>query len=250
MKHALLSASASHRWLVCHGSVAANKGKPHEQSIWALEGTSAHALLEVCLRLDADPQDFYGKVLKKDLMPVDDGMIDGVGYALDYIKSYTADKPNAIVRIEHPVSYGASIGCSDDEAFGTSDVIISDYPHEAVALDYKHGAGKAVAVKDNTQLNLYLVGERQATGRYRRYRKVVIQPRLRGRKPVQEAPAVTDAELMKWVDKTVRPVVPIALAKDAPRVAGAHCRWCVADGNCVAQYEAIQQAASKEFKNV
>ena len=50
MKHAILSPSASHRWLVCPGSVEANIGKPWTQSVFALEGTSAHALLEVCLR--------------------------------------------------------------------------------------------------------------------------------------------------------------------------------------------------------
>lgn len=254
MKHAKLSASSSHRWLVCPGSVEANSGKKRESSIHALEGTSAHALLEVCLRTGADPQDYYGVVLGKDvdgtpLMPVDDGMIDGVGYALDYVQAYTANNPKTRVLIEHQVQYGESIGCDNDEAFGTSDIILDNYPVEVVSLDYKHGIGITVTVKDNSQLMLYLTGMRQQRGRYQRYRKVVVQPRLPKRKPVQEAPALTDKQMDQWLNKTVIPVVPVALGKDAPRVAGAHCRYCGADGNCVAQYELVMKAAQEEFKS-
>jgi len=246
MKHATLSPSASHRWLVCPGSVAANANKPFEQSVYALEGTSAHALLEVCLRLGDEPNNYLGRTLEPGHMVIDDGMADGVGYALDYIRAYMANNPQAKLYIEHPVSYGQEIGCDDDEAFGTSDVIIDNYPKECVALDYKHGVG-VVSAKRNSQLRLYLAGMRHARGRYTRYRGVIIQPRVPGRRPVQEA-TETDKELLGWLDKTVRPVVPIALANDAPRVAGEHCRYCIADGNCVAQYEAVQKAASSEFK--
>jgi hypothetical protein len=247
MKHAKLSPSASHRWLVCPGSVAANANKPFEQSSYALEGTTAHALLELCLRLGDEPTNYIGDVLDEGLMPIDDAMADGVGYALDYIKAYVADNPKAHVYVEHSVAYGKQIGCEDDEAFGTSDVIIDNYPKELVVLDYKHGIGITVSVKKNSQLRLYSAGMRHQRGRYQRYRNVVVQPRVPKRKPVQEA-SITDAELVKWLDTEVRPVVPIALAKDAPRVAGDHCRYCVADGNCAAQYEAVQQAAAKEFK--
>lgn len=248
MKHAKLSASASHRWLVCPGSVRANEHKSFEQSVFALEGTSAHALLEVCLRLGADPEDFYDWKLDKGLMPVDEGMIDGVGYALDYVRAYVANNPNTNVLVEHTVHYGETIGCTNEEAFGTSDIILDNHPVEVVSLDYKHGIGIPVAVKDNSQLSLYLTGMRQQRGRYQRYRKVVVQPRLPKRKPVQEAPAVTDAALNQWINKTVIPVVSVALGKDAPRVAGKHCRYCYADGDCQAQYELVLKAAKEEFK--
>lgn len=247
MKHAKLSPSSSHRWLVCPGSVEANANKGHGSNTHALQGTSAHALLEVCLRTGADPEDFFGKVLEKGLMEVDDDMVQGVGYALDYIRAYVENNPSTNVLIEHAVVYGPQIGCKSDEAFGTSDVILDNHPKEVVALDYKHGIGHAVSVKENSQIRLYLVGMRQ-TRRYQRYRAVVVQPRLPKRKPVQEAPAITDAQLVSWVDKVVRPVVPIALAKDAPRTAGSHCRYCAADGNCQAQYELVMQKAREEFK--
>lgn len=247
MKHAKLSPSASHRWLVCPGSVEANATKGHESNVYALEGTSAHGLLEVCLVLGADPVSYLGAVLAPGHMPVDEGMADGVGYALDWIAAYVADNPRAKVLTEHTVRYGKAIGCADDLAFGTSDVIIDNHPKELVALDYKHGIGISVSVKDNSQLLLYLAGKRQERGRYQRYRKVVVQPRVPKRKPVQEA-SVTDVALTTWLEKEVKPVVPIALGKNAPRVAGSHCRYCHADGKCPAQFEAVQRAAQKEFK--
>lgn len=248
MKHAALSPSSSHRWLVCPGSVEANASKKHTSNPYALEGTSAHALLEVCLLLGSDPADHFGEVLEKGLMPVDEGMIDGVGYALDYVKSYTANHPKTKVLIEQKMTYGKSVGATDEQGFGWADIVLDNHPVEVVAIDYKHGVGNAVSVKDNSQLLLYLLGMRQARGKYQRYRSVVVQPRLLKRKPVQEAPAITDAQLLAWANKTVRPVVPIALAGGAPRVAGAHCRYCAADGNCNAQYDLVMEAARREFK--
>ena len=248
MQHAILSPSASHRWLVCPGSVEANLGKPWTQSIHALGGTSAHALLEVCLRLGAAPEEFLGDTLEAGHTPVDEGMVDGVGYALDYVAAYTANNPKTRVLVEHTVRFGEAVGATDEEGFGTSDVILDNYPVECVVLDYKHGVGISVSVKDNSQLLLYAVGMRASRGRYQRYRKVVVQPRLARRKPVQEAPALTDAKVIHWVDTVVRPVVPLALGKGAPRVAGSHCHYCVANGNCVAQYELVMKKAQEEFK--
>lgn len=252
-KHARLSPSASHRWLACPGSVLVNSNKGFEQSFYALEGTTAHALLEVCLRTGSEPSEYFGVVLGKGLMEVDEGMVDNVGYALDYVQSYLAEHPTAKLLIEHTVYMSEELGIEadneDDEfCFGTSDIILDNFPEEVVGIDYKHGIGITVSVKNNSQIRLYLLGMRNERGRYRRYRAVVIQPRTPRRKPVQEAPAITDAQLTQWADKVVRPVIQIALSKNAPRVAGEHCRYCAADGNCDAQYEAVMRAAREEFK--
>lgn len=254
MKHAKLSPSASHRWLVCPGSVKANESKPFEQSVYAMEGTSAHALLEVCLRLDDEPQNYIGMTLEKDHHEVTAEMAAAVGYALDYVRAYMADNPKARLLIEHTVYMDTEVGLPEpgdgqyDFCFGTGDVIIDNYPKEVVNLDYKHGVGNVISVKDNSQLRLYALGMRAERGRYQRYRNVVVQPRVKGRKPVQEV-SLADKELTQWRDKVVIPVVPVALGPDAPRVAGDHCRYCHADGNCKAQYELVMEMAKKEFKS-
>ncbi len=247
MKHAVLSPSASHRWLACPGSIEANRDKPFEENKYSIEGTSAHGLLEVCLMLDDQPEGYKGMTLKKGHFPIDDDMINGVGYALDWIHGYMANNPQAKLYVEKTVYFGQALGISDDEAFGHADVIIDNRPKEIVAFDYKHGIGITVEVEDNSQLLLYLAGERQAGGKARNYRKVVAQPRARKRKPIHEA-SVNDKQLTTWLEKTVIPIVPVALGKDAPRVAGDHCQYCAKDGNCIAQYETVMAGASKEFK--
>lgn len=253
MRHSVLSPSSSHRWLICPGSVEANRGKKHTDNFYSVEGTTAHGLLEVCLRVGIDPFDLVGKLLEDGHMPVDEAMADGVGHAIDYVTAYLANNPKARVLPEYEVHYGRQIGITAEEdpedllAFGTSDLIIDNYPKEVVAVDYKHGVGIPVSIKNNSQLLMYLLGMRQERGRYQRYRKVVIQPRIPRRKPVQED-VLRDAELTGWVNRTVIPVVPVALSKNAPRVAGEHCRYCAADGNCRAQMEMVQKAAASEFK--
>lgn len=244
--HALIGPSSAHRWLNCPGSIGANKDKPWEQSAYALEGTTAHALLELCLRLHTQPDEFLGQRLEADYMPIDEDMVDAVGYALDFVAAYTADNPDTKVYIERPVYPGPLLGAKTSVIWGTPDIQLDNYPKELVTIDYKHGTGIPVSVKDNPQIKLYHLGMRAERGKYRRYRSVVIQPRLPKRRPVQEA-SLTDADLVKWADNTVRPVIPIALSDDAPRKAGDWCRYCHASGNCPAQMKETFEKAAKEF---
>ena len=50
-EHAKLSASGSKKWLNCPGSVAFEKEFPDEESEFAKEGTTAHALGELKIKL-------------------------------------------------------------------------------------------------------------------------------------------------------------------------------------------------------
>lgn len=245
MKHAFLSPSASHRWVVCPGAAKANADKPYTESEAALEGSTAHALLEVCLLLDMGPETFLGARLAKNLMLIDQEMVDGVGYALDFIASYLAEHPKARVYAEYTVYPGALLELPEDAFFGTSDVIIDNYPVECVALDYKHGTWR-VEAKGNTQLQSYHVGMKFKRGRYRRYRNVIVQPRCRGAKPIREH-SLTDAQLMQWVNDTLLPAATEALGKDPKRVPGSHCRYCYVDGRCKAQAKAATEVAMVEF---
>ena len=49
-EHALLSASAAHRWGNCPGSLAMEAGQENKSSGYADEGTAAHELAAWCLK--------------------------------------------------------------------------------------------------------------------------------------------------------------------------------------------------------
>ena len=56
--HAKLSASGSHTWLKCTGSIKAQENYPNSSSIYADQGSAAHELAEHCLFKDVNPFDY------------------------------------------------------------------------------------------------------------------------------------------------------------------------------------------------
>ena len=61
--HAQLSASGSSRWLNCPGSVHAESIYPPdgEGSEFAIEGSMAHELADLCLKKNRDAESYIGK---------------------------------------------------------------------------------------------------------------------------------------------------------------------------------------------
>lgn len=247
--HALISPSASSRWLHCAGSVAANAG-PQVQgrsNFYADEGTAAHSLLELCLKLDVPPENFLGVHIYLDYV-VTEEMADAVGHALDWLRAYLAQNPKATFHSEHWVSAGKLLVFEGESVGGTGDIFVDNAPVELVAVDYKHGAGVAVEVDGNTQTLLYLLLYywQHATRPYKQYRHIIIQPRSRHEDgPVREE-RITHAELMAFAKHVQARVKHIAKHPNE-REAGTWCRWCAAAGTCRALADYSLRAAQLEF---
>ena len=60
-EHSPLGASGSNCWLNCAGSYWAQKDIPDKSSVFAYEGTCAHALAEFCLMTGKNAQEFIGQ---------------------------------------------------------------------------------------------------------------------------------------------------------------------------------------------
>jgi len=244
--HTRLSPSGAHRWMNCPGSVDAAAGQgPGEESGYAAEGTAAHALLEVCLRTDADPIAYLDVVMYTDSTGIEwrvtEDMANAVGHALDWVRTYETLNPEAKVYIEHRVNPGSMLGREDLE--GTADVAIDNFPHEIVVMDYKHGAGKVVEVEDNEQTLMYALGMVAFIGAYpEQVRCVITQPRARHEDgPVREH-VYTRAQLKEFAKRAAK-----AAARtdeiDAPRKAGDWCKWCPDAAYCRTLTDfAIEQA--------
>jgi hypothetical protein len=248
--HTALSPSSAARWLVCAGSVRANMGDG-KSSHYAEEGTAAHALLEMCLRIGCEPEDLRGVNIHEEFH-VDDDMIEAVGQAYDYINGWLAHHPRGQVRIERRIHWGAhaALLLDKDVASGTADVTLIDTAprtRSLVMLDYKHGAGKVVEVEANPQLMLYAVGVLCEYPDFKDIELCVVQPRARhDHGPVRHW-TTTRKALDNWVRDVVKPAAKAALKRNAPRVAGDHCRWCAAAPTCRVLVDHVMERAGTEF---
>ena len=258
--HAVLGASSAHRWLVCTPSarlcekLTSRFGS--ESSPYAAEGTKAHALAEMKVRLayyKADgmtaakhsrmsPEqqeaylginEFRFKALRNELGDIPKDMEQATDSYCDivmekYLSAKEAD-PGAQLYLEQRLDYSAWV----PSGFGTGDcIIVSDSLLEV--CDYKHGKGIPVDAVGNPQLRLYGLGAMERFGRlydFQSVRMTIIQPRLDS---VSEE-TLTCEDLTSWAAEDVVEKAKQAWTGSGEFVPGEHCRFCAAKAVCSAR---------------
>lgn len=150
MKHAILSASSAHRWLVCTPSARIETNYIEEPSIYAIEGTKAHKVAEYMLLSDEPPS----KQLQEEWEISSEEFSEMVECAREY-SNYVGDYLvfSERARFEHKVDYSPWV----PGGFGTLDFmsVIGNTLH---IIDYKYGRGQEVQASNNPQLMLYALG--------------------------------------------------------------------------------------------
>ena len=258
--HAVLGASSAHRWLICTPSarlcekLTSRFGS--ESSPYAAEGTKAHALAEMKVRLayyKADgmtaskhsrmsPEqqeaylginEFRFKALRNELGDIPKDMEQATDSYCDivmekYLSAKEAD-PGAQLYLEQRLDYSAWV----PSGFGTGDcIIVSDSLLEV--CDYKHGKGIPVDAVGNPQLRLYGLGAMERFGRlydFQSVRMTIIQPRLDS---VSEETLTCD-DLTSWAAEEVVEKAKQAWTGSGEFVPGEHCRFCAAKAVCSAR---------------
>lgn len=153
-KHAVLSASSSHRWLACPPSAllcAKEKDKPSE---FALQGTDAHMLCEHKLKLALGQQ---SKDPTEDLTFFDEEMADCTDmyaqYVMEQLSAAKEKCSDPIVLVEQHLDFSQWV----PEGFGTGDcVIVAD--ETLTVIDFKYGVGILVEAENNPQMMCYALG--------------------------------------------------------------------------------------------
>lgn len=238
--HALLSASASERWLSCPGSVALCRGLPDKSSKYADGGTEAHEMASRWL-LGMPP----GITSRQDRPE----MVDFVEKYVDFVNEIKGDGQ---LLVEQRVDYSSYIGVRD--SFGTSDaIIISSDGEEICVIDFKYGMGISVDADHNPQLQLYALGalnEYSALGDFKRARMIIHQPRLHH---ISEW-SCSIAELLEFgkVAKMAALVATSPLNNPGdnlhPSVKG--CRWCKASATCPALARKVEEEIEQGFDDI
>lgn len=231
--HALLSASSSHRWLVCTPSARLEEKCPDEHSAYAAEGTRAHALAEKRLLHFLDT----GALYKRRLKDVDAEMWEATGRYVDVcvekIKEAQHVSPDADVFVEKRLDYSRWV----PDGFGTGDMVI--YSDDCIeVVDLKYGKGVPVSALGNTQMRLYALGALDAYGYLYDADKVrmsIVQPRL----DAISTDEISTQELLTWAQDVVVPAARLAYEGEGEKKAGAHCRFCKCRATCrtLAEYE-------------
>ena len=242
-RHALLSASSSRRWLNCTPSARMEEQFAEEtgNSVYAEEGTAAHALAEHKLK----------RCLKRrSKRPVSDYQCDEmeectdgyVAYAMEQVELARQECKDPVVLIEQRLDYSAYV----PEGFGTGDLlIVAD--RVLTVVDLKYGKGVAVDAEWNPQMMLYGLGALELFGAIydiETVRMAIYQPRLESVSTWE----ISVSDLMEWVDKELKPRAALAIAGEGEFRSGSWCRFCKAKNTCRARAEGFLRLAQMEFK--
>lgn len=249
--HALLSASGSKRWLSCPPSARLEQNFPESRSEYADEGSFAHSLGELKLRLyigeiDQTQYDKDLTELKKSRFYSEDleSYVDiYVDFVKERINTALAKTKDAVIMLEQRLDFSAWV----PEGFGTGDVVIVADGYIEV-IDLKFGKGVAVSAVGNTQMQLYALGAYNILNMLydiETVRMSICQPRLDDIS--DQEMAVQD--LLAWGDQIVKPIAAKAIKGEGDFAAGDHCRFCRAKATCRARAEANLELARYDFQD-
>lgn len=240
-QHAILSASASKRWMNCTPSALLEKQFADEESIYAAEGTAAHALAEHKLKR------FLKKRSKRpvsdyDCDEMEECTDDYVSFAMEQIEKAKRSCSDPVVMIEQRLDFSRWV----PEGFGTGDlVIVAD--DTLYIVDLKYGKGIAVSAEWNPQMLLYSLGALELFDSLYDIEKVnmtIHQPRLENVSTFE----ITVHDLMEWAEQELIPKAEMAAKGEGEFAVGDWCRFCKAKNTCRARAEEYLRLAQMEFK--
>ncbi|MFR1377856.1 MAG: DUF2800 domain-containing protein [Clostridium neonatale] len=240
-KHALLSASASHRWLTCTPAPVLEASVNEETSTFAEEGTAAHALSEfkikkyLKMKCKKPKSEFY-----------DDEMEEYTNVYVDYVTELIIKVKQAckdpLILIEQKLDFSNYV----PEGFGTGDlVIVAD--KTVYIVDLKYGKGVQVTAEKNPQMMLYALGALnlfEALYNIENINMTIVQPRLESISTYE----ISVDELINWADTELKPKAELAIKGEGEFVPGEHCRFCRVRKTCRARSESLLELARYEFK--
>lgn len=252
MAHAILSASGAKKWLTCPPSARLEEKFENKTSENAAEGTLAHELGELNLKLSLEEitkRKFNAEVKKieaNELYTADmpDYVEIYVDTCMEKVAEAKAITPDAIFSIEQRLNFSDWV----PEGFGTGDfVIIADGTMEI--CDLKYGKGIPVSAIGNNQMRLYALGaiaEFSFLYDIEKVKMTIIQPRLDSIST--EEMLVED--LLNWAQETVKPIAELAFKGEGEFCAGEHCSsgFCRAQAICKARADKNMELAQYDFQ--
>ena len=240
-KHAVLSASSSHRWLNCSPSARLEQEFEDRETEAAAEGTAAHALCEHKLRRVLKLQSRRKPISRYDSDEMDmhtDGYAQFVLETLAEVRKNCADP---LINIEQRLDFS----CYVPDGFGTGDcIIIGDKIMHVI--DFKYGQGVLVEAEHNPQMMLYALGALRLFDSLYDIEEVamtIYQPR---RENISTW-TIPVSELKAWAENELVPKARLAYEGKGEYRPGPWCTFCKAAVKCRARAEEKLRLAQYEF---
>ena len=239
-KHAVLSASSSHRWLNCNPSARLEQEFEDHETEAAAEGTAAHALCEHKLR-KALKMRSKKPVSQFDSDEMDAYTDDYVAFVLEAIAEARRNCSDPLVLIEQRLDFS----CYVPDGFGTGDcLIVAD--KQLHIIDFKYGQGILVDAENNPQMMLYGLGALRLFDSLYDIETVamtIFQPR---RENISTW-TIPVSELLDWGENTLKPKANLAFNGEGTYIPGSWCTFCKAAVKCRARADAKLKLAEYEF---
>lgn len=239
-KHAVLSASSSHRWLNCSPSARLEQEFEDRETEAAAEGTAAHALCEHKLRRALKMQS-RKPISKYDCEEMDTHTDNYVQFVLDTIAQAKEHCADPIINIEQRLDFS----CYVPHGFGTGDcIIIADKTLHII--DFKYGQGVLVEAEQNPQMMLYALGALRIYDTLYDIEDVamtIYQPR---RENISTW-TITVSDLLSWAENELVPKARLAFDGKGEYMPGPWCTFCKAAVKCRARAEEKLALARYEF---
>lgn len=240
--HSVLGASAADRWMHCPPSAQLTAEMEDNKSVFAAEGTAAHALAEWKVR--------RALKMRAGRRPTSDYWTDGMEEYTDDYRDYIMELVGQTKQIcKDPIALveqHLDFSCYVPDGYDTGDfLLIAD--GQLNIVDLKYGRGVAVTAEQNPQMMLYaLEAFLQFDCLYdiENVTMTVYQPRL-SNISVWE---ISAADLYKWAEEELKPKAALAAKGLGEFSSGFWCRFCKARNQCRARAESFLELAKLEFQ--
>lgn len=241
VKHAVLSASASHRWLHCNPSARLELEFNDRETAAAAEGTAAHALCEHKLKR---------KLKLRSERPIsnfdNDEMEQYTDDYTDFVMEQVIRERRRDAETQVLIEQRLDFSCYVPDGFGTGDCLIVSKGRLHI-IDFKYGQGVLVDAVENPQMKLYALGALREFGEKYQIKKIkmtIFQPRRENVSTWE----ITAARLKRWAEKDLKPRAVKAYNGEGEYCPGEWCLFCKAAVKCRARAEEKLKLAQSEFK--
>jgi hypothetical protein len=225
------------------------KALGNRRSFHAARGTVAHRVAEQTLGGE-DPTKGVATEAGYDI-DVDDALVDAVNVYTELVEAFIATAEWHVVEQRVSLDPYWIPDKPPVPVFGTTDFAGYQATTRLLrVIDYKHGSGVYVRVKDNPQALAYAAGALLlCPGPVSEVEVTIVQPNVAGPEKIR-TDRMSVVDLLLWVHETLIPGIRRTQTEPFTYVQGQQCRWCPGAALCPLLAQDAMEDAMRDFHEI